>query len=955
MKMKRTVLILFHDHKIKNIKEDFIKNVVSVAHSALENELFMLIKTWVDVNTSVNILHSKEWITPSELQSLISSLDDSFTNTNQISDQHDLSSVLHKMADSLPYLGTHLSVIFIFGTTKENDLQCKSFLSIAGALKRLTEWHNAEVIINKLTSQLPATGQKLLEMGNFRLLDTLNLPSRPFLGWAGSLVLMNKCEGKGFVLPGYELECDDWVSFLQYKLSPLRCLPKKPRCNTRKFVNQQISDLKQHVLGRCIEILQEVDLQTVPLFLFDKWTLILTVKDGVSSSVINYIQEMQQTGLLARLRIYNDVKEIPLCGELPNVRTEAWKERIISNYCHLIDPEEINIGYEYKYLYFILLPQAPPNNASHLSVMAQVLLSPYEINESIFEMFGDARFGNSSNNSAHCQDLDLLKTKDELYIQPDRFVQLLEFFTKNPDSLKYTQDVLSSIPKEQIEPFCDKKIPYKCDDSSWIRESSMSHERRILEARESVRTNSQKYDSVQSSASRDDSDKNIDSWDFNVLDLLQRYHYLESSTPVAPIKVKGRGLCRYESHPDYSLSWPNSQHLLAPDIYYYRDENDLLFERMYAKIRDRSNDVDTGSSFISPLKKKTRKTAVISSSLRSSSCHIKGSTESKEISFSSPSLFSFTHSKHVRAPMENSDSTQENCQPSQSAVEKRPRKETGIDRLKRTESFTQPLRVSPRKLALTKSASSTVLLDVESRQKNCMKNQAVMSEAQTKRSSDTKLHVALDLPSRSRTSYRDVGTAVQSRSRSSNRDLGLTPAVHSRSSSSNRDLGLTPAVHSRSSSSNRDLGLTPTVQSRSKSSNRDVGVTPAVQSRSRSGTKDLGVGPDAQSENRSSTQESPGASNSTTEKNDQKKSDRMKRSQRHKLKLQAIVDNVLNEKGVKKGDKIFDSCARNLFNVSLVLLKTFTSSRNLTEEMKNVVCAQVDQIISLELRRSKGR
>ncbi|KAK0061822.1 mdm2-binding protein isoform X2 [Biomphalaria pfeifferi] len=921
MKMKRTVLILFHDHKIKNIKEDFIKNVAPVAHSALENELFMLIKTWVDVNTSVNILHSKEWITPSELQSLISSLDDSFTNTNQISDQHDLSSVLHKMADSLPYLGTLLSVIFIFGTTKENDLQCKSFLSIAGALKRLTEWHNAEVIINKLTSQLPATGQKLLEMGNFRLLDTLNLPSRPFLGWAGSLVLMNKCEGKGFVLPGYELECDDWVSFLQYKLSPLRCLPKKPICNTRKFVNQQISGLKQHVLGRCIEILQEVDLQTVPLFLFDKWTLILAVKDGVSSSVINYIQEMQQTGLLARLRIYNDVKEIPLCGELPNVRTEAWKERIISNYRHLIDPEEINIdpeeiniGYEYKYLYFILLPQAPPKNASHLSVMTQVLLSPYEINESIFEMFGDTRFCNSSNNSAHCPDLDLLKTKDELYIQPDKFVQLLEFFTKNPDSLKYTQDVLSSIPKEQIEPFCDKKIPYKCDDSSCIRESSMSHERRILEAKESVSINSQKYDSVQSSASRDDSDKNIDSWDFNVLDLLQRYHYLESSTPVAPIKVKGRGLCRYESHPDYSLSWPNSQHLLAPDIYYYRDENDLLFERMYAKIRDRSNDVDTGSSFISPLKKKTRKTAVISSSLRSSSCHIKGNTESKEISFSSPSLFSFTHSKHVRAPMENSDSTQENCQPSQSAVEKRPRKETGIERFKRTESLTQPLRVSPRKLALTKSASSTVLLDVESRQKNCTKNQAVMSEAQTKRSSDTKLHVALDLPSRSKSSNRDLGLTpvVQSRSRSSNRDLGLTPSVHSRSRSSNRDLGVTPAVQSGSRSSNRDLGVTPAVQSGSRSSNRDLGVTPAVQSRSRGGTKDLG-------------------------------------------KLQAIVDNVLNEKGVKKGDKIFNSCARNLFNVSLVLLKTFTSSRNLTEEMKNVVCAQVDQIISLELRRSKGR
>ncbi|CAL1532360.1 unnamed protein product [Lymnaea stagnalis] len=77
----------------------------------------------------------------------------------------------------------------------------------------------------------------------------------------------------------------------------------------------------------------------------------------------------------------------------------------------------------------------------------------------------------------------------------------------------------------------------------------------------------------------------------------------------------------------------------------------------------------------------------------------------------------------------------------------------------------------------------------------------------------------------------------------------------------------------------------------------------------------------------------------------------MKRSERHKQKLKRIIDNVLSEKGVNQANKMYAACSRNLFNVSMVLLKTLTTSRNLTEEMKTVVYSQVTQIINLEVRR----
>ncbi|KAH9502922.1 hypothetical protein Btru_072389 [Bulinus truncatus] len=829
----RKIIIFCHDPCTitKNLQEDFSKNILPFVQNALDDELFMFIKVNTDLEKPVHIFHSKDWITHHDLQNLISSFDDGQFPTALFlrDDKQDLSAVLHKVADSLPYLGTFLSVIFIFGTCEENDSQCKSFLSAAGAMKRLMEWHNAEAIITSLTSHLAPVGVKLSELDTFRLVDKLNLPCRPMLGWTGNIILMDKCEGKGFVLPGYQLECSDWTSFLLKKMSTLTCPPKKNRSKAR---NQPNFDVRQHVLGRSLEILQEIHLQTLPLFLLDNWTLLLKSKVGVSSSLVNYIKGMHQTGLLARLRVYTDVKEIPLCGQLQNFSTEAWKERITSNCSNLTEPEEINVSHEYKYVYFILLPPGSLMDDGDVSVNAQVLLSPHEINESVFQIFENIRGGNE----AHAlNSFELLLDSEQLYIEPNKFLHLLELYRESHGLLNFTKDEILGIQKELVQStvlnnhFGNSKISNKDENIKWALESTLCPEKRILEAKESARTSLQNFpylDSL-SPAPHADNGRNKDSWDFDVVDLLQRFNQCKSlvSAPKNTIQVKGRGLCRFESQQDYSISWPNSQHLLAPDIYYYSEEADMMFEKRYSSIRDKLNSCDTGSSFVSPLKKKSRQSQKTAPTIRSSSRCFKGPSpiisEEKKHNISglssahrsSPRMILLTHTKNTHLPSQNCQLTSESIQLN-TAKDLVPRS----SRSKTSNIFKQNIQISPRKStkSLAKALSST---DVQSKAKHTVKD-----------------------------------------------NFEIT------------------------------------------SSNLE-----------------------------------------SCEKN---KSDRAKRSQRHKMKLQNIIHNVLNEKGVKKNDKIFDACAKNLFNVSLVLLKTFTSSRNLTEEMKNVVSGQVDQIIKLELRRN---
>ncbi|CAL1532362.1 unnamed protein product, partial [Lymnaea stagnalis] len=184
-------------------------------------------------------------------------------------------------------------------------------------------------------------------------------------------------ENKGHIFSGYQMDCEDWNTLLLQKLPPPQTPPlaKKGR--------NLVTEPQQAVLGRTIEVLQEIDLRTFPIHFLDSWTLTLSIQNESPKTLINYIQEMEQTGLLARIQIHPDFKEIQTCGKLTNLNTSAWKE----NYHNLTEPDEVHIGNGSHYMYLLLLPH--PNKASpslSTSIMTRVLLSPHEINRNLYDI-----------------------------------------------------------------------------------------------------------------------------------------------------------------------------------------------------------------------------------------------------------------------------------------------------------------------------------------------------------------------------------------------------------------------------------------------------------------------------------------------------------------------------------------------------------------------------------------
>jgi len=79
---------------------------------------------------------------------------------------------------------------------------------------------------------------------------------------------------------------------------------------------------------------------------------------------------------------------------------------------------------------------------------------------------------------------------------------------------------------------------------------------------------------------------------------------------------------------------------------------------------------------------------------------------------------------------------------------------------------------------------------------------------------------------------------------------------------------------------------------------------------------------------------------------------RLKRSQRHKKKLEEVVLFTLESKGVKKGDTIFKACAQRLYTLVKCFVKDLASSHNLRQEMSRLAEQHVVQVIEFEKTRT---
>ncbi|XP_053389119.1 mdm2-binding protein-like [Mercenaria mercenaria] len=78
------------------------------------------------------------------------------------------------------------------------------------------------------------------------------------------------------------------------------------------------------------------------------------------------------------------------------------------------------------------------------------------------------------------------------------------------------------------------------------------------------------------------------------------------------------------------------------------------------------------------------------------------------------------------------------------------------------------------------------------------------------------------------------------------------------------------------------------------------------------------------------------------------------RSERHKRRLQEIVDRVLVDNGVCKTDPIYKSCSSRLFKVTKLFVMDLPNSRNLKDEMQKIAESQVKQVIEVDRSRQES-
>lgn len=81
---------------------------------------------------------------------------------------------------------------------------------------------------------------------------------------------------------------------------------------------------------------------------------------------------------------------------------------------------------------------------------------------------------------------------------------------------------------------------------------------------------------------------------------------------------------------------------------------------------------------------------------------------------------------------------------------------------------------------------------------------------------------------------------------------------------------------------------------------------------------------------------------------------KMSRSERHRKKLEEIVQAVLKQEGVNEKDEIFTRCAQRLFKVTKLYVMDLPNSHNLSQDMKRIAEGQVKHVVELETRCQKS-
>lgn len=277
--------------------------------------------TWIDVNN--NLMNELD-----QIQNVTSDGNDSASER------------LHEAMDSLPFTGNVIDVYIEFSVL--DSLRSENSLQLFGALRRLKDWHNA--VINFVLSDGcdRSDEAKAVErlLNSSCQMEHLSPGEATAVVWRGKLSIIDKTINRGFILPGFSIS---------------------QSLSSRQ--TEKISFMwNDKILGRMLEVLDEVYVPSIPLFYFTgcELQLFLYDKHPQSEAIMDLISSMdQQSGYLCRLACYHDEKDIPSTGE-KYLNTSSWKESILNDITFVQEPEE-ELLRPYDFLFFLLTRSSDPD------------------------------------------------------------------------------------------------------------------------------------------------------------------------------------------------------------------------------------------------------------------------------------------------------------------------------------------------------------------------------------------------------------------------------------------------------------------------------------------------------------------------------------------------------------------------------------------------------------------
>ncbi|XP_067651281.1 mdm2-binding protein-like [Haliotis asinina] len=561
--------------------------------------------------------HSGGWTTPWDLD-----LDqykkevpvDEKQERDRCTEENSLSHRLLQVSDSLPYAGVDVHVMLVRPTLQEESNAAECYLPLFGALKKLSCWHNAEITV--ITDSVP---QSLQALGDFTGASfTSQMSSISWEDdrvWRGKVTVMNKVEGQGHVFPGFQLQCDR--DNLEAFLDRLRKVTSR----------HQTEQTGVPVMGRMLEILDQVDARTLPTFMLTSYTLQLSVwkPHHLSLELVHELIEQEEIAVICRLAVYDSASVVDCTQKLS---AQAWRESVMANVDYVIEQEE-DLLTPAQFLH-VVLRRDESSSADRLT--AVVLRDSSEINSSLFRMdsglysgicCGSSSEGPSDSMETYLSSLphmtgdlvDQINTSlvhmqthmlqdwvAELEQSGEATMMSVEMLYKFLGQIQQNfldkllqdgvfQEAMSQTEESDTVPTLEPDIAM--DPLDWPERKAVQH--RDTQKREMRRYQSSESACLSSPPHADDGVSTIEVKDFIKLFNPDGSACIDKLSPIR--QQSRRKLTKLSSQGETTLLWPDCMDTLYHGIDYYKDRISEKNEKHYSSLREKFIKNETCSSF----------------------------------------------------------------------------------------------------------------------------------------------------------------------------------------------------------------------------------------------------------------------------------------------------------------------------------------------------------------------